>query len=179
VGGHPACGRKKLSGAAKNSFEKKCSKETVGSVPSNPAMTLPVANLSRFLDAQAPVYAAVCAELGSGRKTSHWMWFIFPQLKALGRSSTAQFYGIESKDEALAYWQHPVLGPRLKHCAQLVLNTRGKTAREIFGAPDDLKLRSCMTLFSVVAGDEPVFAQVLGRFFEGEPDVKTLALLGG
>lgn len=136
------------------------------------------ASLNRFVEAQAPVYAAVCAELSSGRKTSHWMWFIFPQLKALGRSSTAQFYGIESKHEALAYWQHPVLGPRLKHCAQLVLNTRGKTAHEIFGTPDDIKLRSCMTLFAVVAGDEPTFAQVLGRFFQGEPDAKTMALLG-
>ena len=80
------------------------------------------ASLNRFVEAQAPVYAAVCDELSSGRKTSHWMWFIFPQLQALGRSSTAQFYGIESKDEALAYWRHSVLGPRLTHCAQLVLN---------------------------------------------------------
>jgi uncharacterized protein (DUF1810 family) len=136
------------------------------------------ASLNRFVEAQSPVYAAVCAELSSGRKTGHWMWFIFPQLKALGRSSTAQFYGIESKDEALAYWRHPVLGPRLKHCAQLVLNTRGKTAHEIFGTPDDLKLRSCMTLFSAVAGDEPTFAQVLSRFFQDEPDAKTTALLG-
>jgi len=179
VGGQPACDQKKPAGTAMNSFEKKCITEAVGSVPSNLVMTPSDANLSRFLDAQAPVYAAVCAELSSGRKTNHWMWFIFPQLKTIGRSSTAQFYGIESKDEALAYWQQPVLGPRLKHCAQLVLNTRGKTAREIFGTPDDLKLRSCMTLYSVVAGDEPVFAQVLGRFFEGEQDVKTLALLGG
>ncbi|MBK6471241.1 MAG: DUF1810 domain-containing protein [Betaproteobacteria bacterium] len=136
------------------------------------------AGLNRFVEAQAPVYAAVCAELSSGRKTSHWMWFIFPQLGALGRSCAAQFYGIESKDEALAYWQHPVLGPRLKHCAELVLNARGKTAHEIFGTPDDIKLRSCMTLFAVVADDEPTFDQVLGRFFQGEPDAKTMALLG-
>ncbi len=136
------------------------------------------ANLNRFVEAQAPVYAAVCAELTSGRKTGHWMWFIFPQLRGLGRSGTAQFFGIESKDEALAYWRHPVLGPRLKHCAQLVLNTRGKTAHQIFSTPDDLKLRSCMTLFSVVAGDEPAFAQVLSRFFQGEPDPKTMSLLG-
>ena len=148
------------------------------SMPATRLMDPSHASLNRFIEAQAPVYAAVCAELAAGRKTSHWIWFIFPQLKGLGRSGTARFYGIESKDEALAYWQHPVLGPRLKHCAQLVLNTRGKSAHDIFGTPDDLKLRSCMTLFSMVDGDEPVFAQVLARFFQGELDVKTIELLG-
>ena len=136
------------------------------------------ANLSRFIEAQTPVYASVCAELAAGRKTSRWMWFIFPQLKGLGSSGTARFYGIESRDEALAYWQHPVLGPRLKHCAQLLLKTSVKSAHDIFGTPDDLKLQSCLTLFSMVAGDEPVFAEVLSRFFQGEPDVKTIELLG-
>ena len=136
------------------------------------------AGLQRFVDAQAPVFDAVCAELAAGRKASHWMWFIFPQLKALGRSSTALFYGLESAAQAQAYWHHPVLGPRLKHCARLVLATRGKTAHDIFGTPDDLKLRSCMSLFAAVAADEPVFGQVLDRFYQGQPDPKTLALLG-
>jgi len=141
-------------------------------------MTPSNATLDRFVEAQAPVYAEVCAELAAGRKSSHWMWFIFPQLTALGRSGRARFYGIESKEEALAYWQHPVLGPRLKHCARLVLKTSGKSAHDIFGTPDDLKLRSCMTLFSVVAAEEPAFVQVLSRFYQGEPDLKTMALLG-
>ena len=135
------------------------------------------ADLQRFIDAQGPVYEAARAELAAGRKRTHWMWFIFPQLAGLGRSETARFYGLESRAEALAYWQHPVLGPRLRHCARLVLETRGKTAHEIFGSPDDLKLRSCMTLFADVAGDEPVFAEVLARYFQGEPDGRTLDLL--
>lgn len=136
------------------------------------------AGLQRFVDAQAPVFDAVCAELSAGRKTSHWMWFVFPQLRALGRSPTALFYGLASAAQARAYWQHPLLGPRLKHCAQLVLGTQGKSAHEIFGTPDDLKLRSCMTLFAAVAGEEPVFNRVLERFYEGQPDEKTRALLG-
>jgi uncharacterized protein (DUF1810 family) len=140
-------------------------------------MKSPAADLQRFIDAQAPVYADVCAELAAGRKRTHWMWFIFPQLKGLGRSATARFFGIESRDEALAYWHHPVLGRRLKQCAQLVLIAGAATAHDIFGSPDDLKLRSCMTLFADVAGDEPVFAQILGRFFQGEADENTLALL--
>lgn len=135
------------------------------------------AGLQRFIDAQASVYADVCTELAAGRKRTHWMWFIFPQLKGLGRSATARFYGIESRDEALAYWQHRILGPRLKQCAQLVLNAGAKTACDIFRAPDDLKLRSCMTLFADVAVDDPVFAQVIDRLYQGEPDEETLALL--
>ena len=133
--------------------------------------------LQRFVDAQAPVFADVCDELAAGRKRTHWMWFIFPQLRELGRSATARFYGLASRDEALAYWRHPVLGPRLKRCAELVLNVSGRTAREIFGTPDDLKLRSCMTLFADVAAEEPVFARVLERFYGGRPDEMTLALL--
>jgi len=140
-------------------------------------MSAPDETLQRFVDAQAPLYGAVCAELAAGRKTTHWMWFIFPQLQGLGRSATARFYGIASKDEALAYWQHPVLGPRLKQCAELVLNTSGKTAHEIFGTPDDLKLQSCMTLFADVAAGEPVFARVLERYYQGQRDEKTVALL--
>ncbi len=146
-------------------------------LPVGPVMSPSGAHLQRFIGAQAPVYAEVCAELAAGRKTSHWMWFIFPQLKGLGRSSTARTYGIESRDEALAYWQHPVLGPRLKQCAQLVLSAGAKTAYDIFGTPDDLKLRSCMTLFADVAADETVFNQVLERFWQGQPDQSTVALL--
>jgi len=134
--------------------------------------------LHRFIAAQDPVYRQVCAELAAGRKTSHWMWFVFPQLHGLGLSATARFYGLASRAEALAYWQHPVLGARLRHCAQLVLDAMGRTAHDIFGSPDDLKLRSCMTLFAAVAPEEPVFAQLLQRFYGGEPDPRTFALLG-
>ena len=140
-------------------------------------ITRPGDPLQRFVDAQAPVFDDVCDELAAGRKTTHWIWFIFPQLRELGRSATARFYGITSRDEALAYWQHPVLGPRLKQCAELVLQVSGKTAHDIFGTPDELKLRSCMTLFAAVAGEEPVFTRVLERFYGGRPDERTLALL--
>lgn len=142
-------------------------------------MTGPADNLNRFLEAQAPVYAQVVQELAGGRKTSHWMWFVFPQLKGLGRSSTARFYGIDSQAEALAYWRHPVLGTRLKECSTLVRDApSGLTAQRIFGTPDDLKLRSSMTLFAMVAPREAVFSDVLDRFFGGEPDKATLQLLG-
>ena len=137
----------------------------------------PADPLQRFVDAQASVIEAVVAELERGRKRSHWMWFVFPQLQGLGRSPTAEYYGIASRQEALAYWRHPVLGPRLARCARLALDAPFATAREIFGSPDDLKLRSCMTLFAAVAPEEPVFAQVLGRFFDGQPDERTLELL--
>jgi uncharacterized protein (DUF1810 family) len=119
----------------------------------------------------------VCHELALGAKTSHWMWFIFPQLKELGRSPTAKFYGIDSKDEAKAYWEHPVLGKRLLECTKLVLALRNKTANEILGFPDDLKFQSCMTLFSQVALEEGAFNQALGRYFGGMPDKGTLKLL--
>jgi uncharacterized protein (DUF1810 family) len=134
--------------------------------------------LQRFVDAQEPVYPQVCAELAAGRKTTHWMWFIFPQHRELGRSATARYYGLASREEARAYWRHPVLGPRLKQCAELVLSVGGRTAQEIFGTPDELKLRSCMTLFADVAGEEPVFTRVLERYWGGRPDERTLALLG-
>ena len=134
--------------------------------------------LERFVEAQAAVFESVCKELAAGSKTSHWMWFIFPQLKALGRSSTAKHFGIEGKEEAAAYWRHPVLGPRLKQCAELVLAVQGKTAHDIFGSPDDMKLQSCMTLFDVVAPDEPVFSRVLTKYFDGKRDDVTVGLLG-
>jgi uncharacterized protein (DUF1810 family) len=133
--------------------------------------------LSRFLDAQNPVYAGVCSELQRGRKESHWMWFIFPQLAGLGYSGTARFYAIKSVDEAKAFLQHQVLGKRLAECAELVLKHPEKSASRIFGFPDDLKLRSCMTLFASVSDPESVFHRVLDQFFGGEPDAKTLELL--
>lgn len=116
--------------------------------------------LDRFLEAQGPVYRQAWSELAVAAKRSQWMWFIFPQLKGLGRPNTAQLYGIKSKAEALAYRNHPVLGARLKECAELVLAApSGLTAHGILGAPDDLKLRSCMTLFAAVAPDTAVFGQ--------------------
>lgn len=133
--------------------------------------------LERFVDAQDSVFADVCDELKAGKKTSHWVWFIFPQLKGLGRSAVAQHFGIESKEEALAYWHHPVLGARLRKCTQLVLAVNGRTAHEIFGSPDDLKFRSCMTLFARVTLDEPAFQMAVELYFDGQPDEGTLALI--
>jgi uncharacterized protein (DUF1810 family) len=137
------------------------------------------ASLDRFLEAQAPVYAQVRSELAAGAKYTHWMWFVFPQLRGLGRSGTARFFGIESRAEAIAYWRHPVLGSRLKECAELMLSAPpGLTALEILGTPDELKLRSCMTLFAEVAPEETVFDRVLARYYAGARDPATLALLG-
>jgi uncharacterized protein (DUF1810 family) len=133
--------------------------------------------LSRFLQAQEGTYDTALAELRRGRKTSHWMWFVFPQLAGLGRSSTAQFYAISSREEAEAYLNHPVLGPRLKTCAEALLGIEGKTATEILGSPDDLKLRSCATLFAAVSPPDSVFHRLLARYYSGEPDPRTLALL--
>ena len=133
-------------------------------------------DLQRFVDAQEPVYRQVCGELAAGRKTSHWMWFVFPQLKGLGRSATAQHYGIGSAAEARAYWDHPLLGPRLQQCTELVLAVEGRSAHEIFGTPDDLKFRSCMTLFARATG-EALFTRALDKYFGGQPDPATLELL--
>ena len=134
-------------------------------------------NLKRFVDAQAPVYAQVCAELTAGRKRSHWMWFIFPQIKGLGVSPTAQFYAIASRAEAEAYLAHPVLGPRLRECTQLVLDVAGRSAHDVFGSPDDLKFRSCVTLFGDVAADNALFQAALRKYFNGEPDRRTIEIL--
>ena len=134
-------------------------------------------DLQRFVDAQAPVYDAVLAELRAGHKTSHWMWFVFPQLRGLGHSAMAQRYGIASLDEARAYLAHPLLGPRLHDCTRRVLQVEGRSARAIFGTPDDFKFRSCMTLFGFAAPDEDGFARALDKYFGGEPDPRTLALL--
>ena len=134
--------------------------------------------LQRFVDAQDAVYPAVCAELASGRKASHWMWFVFPQLAALGRSGTARFYGLSDAAHARAYWRHATLGARLRECSRLVLSVQGRSAHDIFGSPDDLKFRSSLTLFAAAAPEETVFADALAVFYGGEPDRRTLALLG-
>ena len=133
-------------------------------------------NLNRFIDAQERVYDRVLKELKNGSKRSHWMWYIFPQLDGLAQSATSKYYAIQSKAEAMAYLNHPVLGSRLIECANTVLDTEGKTVSEIFGYPDNLKLKSSMTLFSEVATDS-VFARVLDKYFQGERDPKTLQLL--
>ncbi|GAC1416992.1 MAG: DUF1810 domain-containing protein [Acidobacteriaceae bacterium] len=135
-------------------------------------------NLKRFLEAQESVYKRVLRELRVGRKVSHWMWFIFPQIEGLGSSSIARLYAISGREEALAFVAHPVLGSRLKECAELVnFAAPGKTLDDIFGYPDNLKFRSSMTLFHAVAPEEPAFARAIERFAGGEPDARTLALL--
>lgn len=134
-------------------------------------------NLARFVQAQAPVYAQVLADLRGGRKRSHWMWFVFPQLAGLGHSALAQFYAIATLEEAKAYLAHPVLGARLRECAGLVLAIQGRSAREIFGPPDDLKFHSSMTLFYRADDSEAVFAQCLRKYFADREDPQTLALL--
>ena len=134
-------------------------------------------NLQRFVDAQNPVYEQACSELRSGRKQSHWMWFIFPQIKGLGRSHLADKFAIASRAEAQAYLEHPVLGPRLRACSQLVTLTDGKTIRQIFGSLDDLKFHSSMTLFARVATDHQIFDDALNKYFDGEPDRLTLLRL--
>jgi uncharacterized protein (DUF1810 family) len=135
-------------------------------------------DLERFVRAQQAVYRAVLDELRSGRKTSHWMWFVFPQLAGLGRSETSRYFGIASLEEARAYLAHHVLGARLRECAGLVLAARATAAEQIFGSVDARKLRSSMTLFHRADPDEPLFAQVLERYFDGLPDEATDELLG-
>jgi uncharacterized protein (DUF1810 family) len=136
-------------------------------------------NLARFLDAQGRDYDRALAEIRRGRKEAHWMWYIFPQFFGLGQSTTSQFYAIRSRAEARAYLDHPVLGPRLVECADAVLAVSGRSAREIFGSPDDLKLHSCMTLFAAVAAKGlSVFDQVIEKYYEGHSDGVTLRLMG-
>jgi uncharacterized protein (DUF1810 family) len=135
-------------------------------------------DLDRFVRAQQGVYDGVLDELRAGRKVGHWIWFIFPQIAGLGHSSMSQMYAISSLDEARAYLAHPVLGPRLRECAAIVLATTGRTALEIFGSIDAVKLRSSMTLFNRAAPDEPVFEQVLERFYGGLADQATDERLG-
>ena len=134
-------------------------------------------DLDRFVNAQDPVYSDVLAELRTGKKRTHWMWFVFPQIAGLGQSEMARRYAIRSSDEAAAYLAHPVLGPRLRECARLVALHRDMEAREIFDSPDDLKFHSSMTLFNDIAPDEAVFQTCLDEFFDGRPDPETLARL--
>jgi uncharacterized protein (DUF1810 family) len=134
-------------------------------------------NLQRFVDAQAPLFGQVLTELRQGRKQSHWMWFVFPQISGLGRSETARHYALSSLDEARAYLQHPLLGPRLVQCAQIIAPQTHYSARQLFGSPDDLKLHSSMTLFAVAAPETPIFEEVLAAYFNGERDRSTLEKL--
>ena len=144
-------------------------------------------NLQRFVDAQAPVYEEIVAELRAGHKRTHWMWFVFPQLAGLGRSAMAQRYAIASLAEAKAYLEHPVLGPRLRNCTALVNGVNDRSIGDIFGQPDDVKFRSSMTLFARAAGDDwssrnwlfgdGIFQAALQKYFDGKPDEQTLARL--
>lgn len=134
-------------------------------------------NLERFLAAQEPIYPTVVTELRAGRKESHWMWFIFPQFAGLGTSSMAQRYAIQSLEEARAYLAHPILGTRLRECAELVLAVDGRTINEIFGAPDDLKLCSCATLFAALSDPGSVFEWLLAKYYDGAEDERTLAII--
>ena len=134
--------------------------------------------LRRFVDAQARVYDRALEELRAGRKRSHWMWFVFPQLRGLGRSAMAAEYAISSREEAAAYLRHPLLGARLIECTQAVNQVEGRTVSEIFGFPDDLKFRSSMTLFARVAPEQAEFSRALEKYFGGEVDRLTVELLG-
>ncbi|KEQ06532.1 DUF1810 domain-containing protein [Pseudorhizobium pelagicum] len=135
-------------------------------------------DLERFTQAQAPVYRQVLAELQQGAKRSHWMWFVFPQVEGLGSSSMAERYAIGSRAEAEAYLRHPVLGPRLVQCTQLMLQHEGTSANAILGSPDDMKFRSCMTLFAAVSEKGSPFERALAVFYGGQRDEKTVARLG-
>ena len=134
-------------------------------------------DLARFVEAQAGVYPRALAEIRAGNKRSHWMWFVFPQLAGLGSSPTARRFAIQSLAEARAYLRHPVLGPRLVECVAALLEVHQKTAHEIFGSPDDWKLRSCVTLFARASPPDSPFERVLDAYFDGRPDERTLELL--
>ena len=134
-------------------------------------------DLNRFISAQHEVYNRVLAELKSGAKRTHWMWFIFPQIEGLGHSTTAEYYAIKSIEEAREYLNHPLLGSRLMECAEAVLAVEGRSASQIFGYPDDLKLKSSMTLFASVADLGSPFVRVLDKYFQGERDARTLQIL--
>ncbi|TGE28483.1 DUF1810 domain-containing protein [Hymenobacter metallicola] len=134
-------------------------------------------SLQRFVTAQAADYATALAEIKSGRKRSHWMWYIFPQIQGLGFSETSRFYALKNRQEAQAYLQHPTLGPRLVAISQTLLGLDNPDASRIFGSPDDMKLKSSMTLFAALDNPDPVFQRVLERYFNGAADAKTLQLL--
>jgi uncharacterized protein (DUF1810 family) len=135
-------------------------------------------DLDRFVEAQERDYRTVLQELRAGRKRSHWIWYVFPQVAGLGSSAMSRRYAISSCDEARAYAEHPVLGPRVRECTQLVLDVQGRTVEEIFPYPDDLKFRSCMTLFERCAAEPKVFRAALDKYFHGQPDPMTLDILG-
>jgi uncharacterized protein (DUF1810 family) len=135
-------------------------------------------DLTRFVLAQEADYETALSEIRSGRKRSHWMWYIFPQYEGLGSSAMSRRYAIRSRAEAEAYLMHPVLGPRLLECAEAVVSVEGRSAFEIFGHPDDMKLRSCATLFATVSPPGSVFERMLDKYFRGERDAETLRLLG-
>ena len=135
---------------------------------------MPAYDLTRFVDAQRDVYEQALAEIRSGRKHTHWMWFVFPQIAGLGSSSTSQHFAIHDRAEARAYLDHPILGPRLLECAQALLDLEAKSASEVFGYPDELKLKSSMTLFSEVSAPGSVFARVLEEYFDGDSDQRTI-----
>ena len=134
-------------------------------------------DLNKYLAAQERDYAGALAEMRSGRKRGHWIWYVFPQIAGLGMSSTSVHYAIEDLEQANRYFKHPVLGKRLVEIAAAILAVEGKTANEIMGSPDDLKLRSSMTLFSMVTNADPVFQEVLNKYFDGKPDQKTIEIL--
>ncbi len=135
-------------------------------------------NLNRFISAQDKIYETVIKELKNGKKQTHWMWYIFPQIDGLGTSATSKYYGIKSIEEAQQYLNHPVLGKRLLECAEIVITLEGKSIAEIFGFPDNLKLKSSITLFAYIAKPDSIFARIIDKYFEGEKDVKTLDILG-
>lgn len=134
-------------------------------------------DLNRFIEAQEVNYADALSELRAGRKSSHWMWYVFPQLAGLGHSAMSYRYGIRSEDEARAYLAHPILGPRMSECAEAVLAIENRSARDIFGSPDDLKLKSCATLFAHVSPPGSVFERILDKYYSSERDANTLALI--
>lgn len=136
-------------------------------------------NLGRFVEAQDQRYETVLEELRRGEKLGHWMWYVFPQIQGLGASATSRRFAISSQEEARAYSEHPILGPRLRECTQVVVDVEGRSAEEIFGYPDYLKFRSCMTLFEEASTDSLIFRKALLKYFQGERDPRTLQILKG
>jgi len=134
-------------------------------------------SLNKFVEAQEPIYATALKELQQGLKSTHWIWFIFPQIDGLGHSTTAKYYAIKDKNEASDYLNHPILGPRLLECTQAMLDVEGKSANEILGYPDDLKFCSSMTLFETVAEKHSLFSQALEKYYEGKRDERTLEIM--
>lgn len=136
-----------------------------------------VYNLNRFITAQSSSYEFALSEIRSGNKQSHWMWYIFPQLKGLGRSYNSDFYGISCREEAAAYLKHEIMGRRLIEISEVLLQVEGKSARQIFGQTDALKLKSCMTLFDAVQNETDVFSKVLDKYYQGKKSVRTISVI--